>query len=108
MSDKEEIFEGQVVKKDEWGTKYVERVNFCPVCGKPDGVYKHLVTGVYTCGRYQSECKVCKKEGWDYLDGTGAPAYLYYMGHEVDLRLEKVKEPYKNSVTEDCFYKKSK
>ncbi len=103
MSDKEEIFEGQVVKKTEYGMKYVERVNHCPVCGKPDGVYKHLVTAFYMCGRYQNECKVCKEEGWHYVDGTGSHPCLSYMGHEVNLRLEKVKEPYKETVTEDCF-----
>ncbi len=106
MSDKEETFEGQVVKEDEWGTKYVERVNFCPVCNRPDGIYKHLVTGVYTCGRYQTACKLCKEEGWRFVVGNGPPPSLSYMGHEVNLRLEKVKKPYKETVTKDCFYER--
>ncbi len=82
----------------------IEKVNFCPVCGKPDGVYKETKGTVYICGRYQSECKACKAEGWDFEVGTGAPASLSYHGKAVDLYNKKVKRPYKDHVTEDCFH----
>lgn len=103
MSYKEEISKNEVVKKDEYGNEYVDRVNFCPVCGKPDGLYKHLTGGaVYMCGRYQSQCKKCGEEGWKYVFGTGAPASLSYMGKSVDLR--NVSEPYKENVKRHHFY----
>ncbi len=82
---------------------YIEKINVCPVCGKPDGTYREYKDMIYICGRYQEECKVCKEEGWSFSHGTGGGSHLSYKDREVNMDNKKVRRPYKNSVTEDCF-----
>ncbi len=104
MSDNKETFEGEIIKVNkQTGRKYVERINYCPVCNRPDGTYEHLTEATYSCGRYQTECKLCAEEGWSYEFGTGSSAKLSYKGHRVDLYNKRVQEPYKETVTRSCF-----
>ncbi len=80
-------------------SNFIEKVNFCPVCGEKDGTYKESMT---ICGRYQTSCKKCEEDGWSYVTGIGA-TMLSYKGREINI--DKIRKPYKKHLREDCFCK---